>query len=64
MCKTSTFQLLKNYLKMLNYVKNYYKAHNIKLKIHKVIGYLTIYKDEIVPLIKTLLGSTNQAIKN
>lgn len=49
---------------MLNYVKNYYKAHHIKLKIHKVIGYLVIYKDEIVPLIKTLLSPANQAIKN
>lgn len=64
MCKTSMIQLLKNYFSMLVYVKNYYKTHNVKIKIHKVVVYLTIYKDEILPLIKTLITSSPSTSNN
>ena len=41
---------------MLKYVAKYYKKHNVKLEPYKVLGYLTVYKDEMIPLLQTVLG--------
>lgn len=56
MCKASATKVIKNYLGMLKYVKKYYNDHNIKIDLRMLLGYLTVYKDEILPLINTILN--------
>ncbi len=58
MFNTSIGRLMKNHRKMWKYVDDYYEKHNVKISTFKKLTYfLSVYRDEFWPLVKTLVGA-------
>ena len=53
---TSASKFINNYCKMWEYVDNYYVEHNIRIGIfRKMMYFLSVYKDEFWPWVKSIL---------
>ncbi len=58
MFSMSASKLVSNYKKMWEYVDDYYEKHNVKIGTFKKLTYfLSVYRDEFWPLVKTLVGA-------
>ena len=56
MFTTSASKFIQSYRDMWKYVNSYYEKHNVKVDTFKKLTYfLSVYRDEFWPLIKTLL---------
>lgn len=58
MFNTSIGKLIKNHRKMWKYVNDYYEKHNVEAinTLKKLTYFLSVYRDELWPLAKTLLN--------
>lgn len=54
MFKTSLWSIIKNYIKMCSQIFKFYKKNKINFSFMDKVKYLSIYKSEIIPLLKTV----------